>query len=134
MTRRKKKRLSKRIEEKFNDMSLAKKLLYVGGFVGALLTIGTAIGQATNVFEKQRPWALRETERVVASMQIRDYSTDLRDIEGRIVRLETKRKINPRAWTQQDENELRYWYQQKSALIQILQQLQQNQRPYYYAR
>ena len=115
-------------------MSLMKKLLYIAGFVGALLTIGTAIGQATNVFEKQRPWALRETERVVASMQIRDYSSDLRDIEGRIVRLETKRQINPRSWTQQDESELRYWYQQKANLIQILQQLQQNQRPYYYAR
>lgn len=131
MPRKKKKKLSQRIEEKFMEMSWPKRLLYTAALMTAALTVGGAFGQAANLIDRQRPWAMRETERVVAAMQIRDYSADLRDIEGRIVRLETKRKINPRSWTQQDESELRYWYNQRAALTQILQQLQQHQKPYY---
>lgn len=122
----------KKLAQRFEEMNLPSKLLLVGAVSGALLSVGGLIAYASGIVETYRPYAIRETERVVADIQLAQYGTDLRDIQARIIRLENQRKLYPQRWTQQDEAELRYWYAQQAEYLRRLEYLKQQQRPQYY--
>ena len=113
-------------------MTLFGKFMLLGAVGTAFVAIGTAVSYGLGVVDTYRPYALKVTEKVVADMQLAQYGTDLRDIDSRIVRLENQRKLFPQRWTQQDEAELRYWYQQRDMYHQRMKSIQQQQRPQYY--
>ena len=122
----------KRLSQRFNEKTLASKFLLIGSLSGALMSVGALIAYGSGLVETYRPYAIRETERVVADIQRAQYGTDLRDIQARIIRLENQRKLYPQRWTQQDEAELRYWYAQQAEYMRRLEYLKQQQRPQYY--
>lgn len=121
----------KTVGERFEDMTLKNKLILLGSISAALIAIGGAMSLASNKIDQYRPWAIRETEMVVAGFQLDRFSSDARDIDARILRLEQKQKFYSRQWTQEDQAELNYWRNEKMKIQQRIDMIRQQQRPMY---
>lgn len=112
-------------------MTLRNKIIFVGSLSTALIALLGLISLAANKVDEYRPWAIRDTELVVAGFQLDRFSSDARDIDARILRLEQKQKLFPRQWTQEDQAELYYWKNQRAQVQQRIDMIRQQQRPMY---
>ena len=108
---------------------MRKRLISIGGIAGALIAISGAWAIGRQWTEAHRPWAIRDTEIVVAGFQADRVGTDVRDIEGRIERLKTRKSISPRQWGLEDQKELDYWLDQIRQKKKLLQEIESKQRP-----
>lgn len=121
----------KTVTERFQDMTLKNKFILVGSVCTALIAVAGVLGMASNTVDEYRPWAIRETEMVVAGFQLDRFSSDQRDIDARILRLQQKQKFYSRQWTHEDQAELNYWLNERARLQQRMDIIRQQQRPMY---
>lgn len=117
-------------------MTLKQKIVYSSTIVSAVLILFGAYAQGVSVGTEmvQRkfgrwPYANQATEFIVAGWQADRINNDLRDIKGRIERLEIKRKVPGTGFNFQDQKELDYWYGEYRRNEQILKQIDQTRRP-----
>lgn len=106
------------------------KVLIVSLSLGAIVAAGGALGVSQRAYHEIKPWAGQETESVVAGLQSDKLWTRLQYVERRIEKLELLSKIQEDGLTIKQQQELDYWREEKRQFEFILQQIQQQQRPY----
>jgi hypothetical protein len=130
------KRLHERVASSWRSMTLTRKLTYAAAVASSAMVMAGAYASSVNfgneIVEKhlgRPPFASQTTEFVIAGWQSDRISNDLRDIKGRIERLEIKRKVPGMQFNVQDQRELDYWYGEYRRNEQTLKEIDSTRRP-----
>lgn len=117
-------------------MTVRQKIISASAIVSSLLILGGAyakgVSVGTDVMHKKfgyPPFARLSTELVVAGWQADRVNNDMRDIKGRIERLEIKKKLPGTVFNYQDQKELDYWYGEYKRNEEILKAIEQTRSP-----